>query len=179
LWRVNSSSILSATAYEAYGGLDANGNPIWKTGNFATLSSEMVPVFTDRGPRTIGLSAVVYNSHLNRYIASAEFDINQVAFYEAPAPWGPWATIGYFNSNPSNNSGGFGDLGNGLTFVPNKNGDGLGINFLDKWTSSDGKTIWVVFSSDGTASSAAQLVPLQGQSMDSFSAVPITFGTGN
>jgi hypothetical protein len=179
LWRVNSSSILDDTAYEAYGGLDSNGNPIWKTGDFTTLSGEMAPVFADPGPRPLGLGAVVYNSHLNRYIASAEGDVNQVAFYEAPAPWGPWATIGYFNSHPSDNSGGFGDLGNGLTFVPNESGDGLGINFLDKWTSSDGKTMWVVFSSDGTASSAAQLVTLQGRQMDSFSAVPITLTTSH
>jgi hypothetical protein len=178
LWRVPSSSILDNTAYQAFSGLNANGTPKWTTGNFATLSSAMAPIFTDRGPRAFGLSSVVYNSHLNRYIASAAGAVNQVAFYEAPDPWGPWATIGYFNSNPTDNSGGWGNPGAGITWTSG-HGDGLGINFLDKWTSSDGKTMWVVFSSDGVASNSADLVSLRGESMDSFSAVPITFTTSH
>ena len=177
LWRVASGSVRDNTAYQAFSGLDANGNPKWTTGNFTTLSSAMTPIFTDRGPRPLGLSAVVYNSHLNRYIASAEGGtVNQVAFYEAPNPWGPWATIGYFNSNPSDNSGGWGNLGTGITWTSG-HGDSLGINFVDKWTSSDGKTLWVEFSSDGAAGNSADLVSLRGKSMDSFSAVPITLTT--
>lgn len=179
LWRVRSSSILDNTAYQAFSGLDANGNPKWATGSFNALSSAMTPIFTDRGPRTLGLGVVVFNSHLNRYIASAQGGfVNQAAFYEAPNPWGPWGTIGYFNSNPTDNSGGWGNLGTGTTFGTG-HGESLGVNFLDKWTSSDGKTMWVVFSSDGTAGNSADLVSLQGKSLDSFSAVPITFTTSH
>ena len=176
LWRVKSNAILDNTAYQAFSGLDASGNPKWTTGSFATLSSAMTPIFTDRGPRPLGLSSVVYNSALNRYIASAEGAVNQVAFYEAPNPWGPWASIGYFNSNAADNSGGWGNLGAGITWASG-HGDGLGINFLTNWTSSDGKTLWIVFSSDGTASTSANLVSLRGKDMDSFSAVPITLTT--
>jgi hypothetical protein len=183
LWRVKSDSadILDSTQYEAFAGLDSNGNPIWVSAEFNTLSGVMQPVFTDPGPRPLPLMAVIYNAQLGRYIASAEGAINQVAFYEAPNPWGPWASIpnGYFNSNQDpQNDGGWGNFGAGIalaTWGNGRQGDGLGINFAPLWTSSDGTTMWVVFSSDGNASTAASLTALQGQSMDAFSAVPVTF----
>jgi hypothetical protein len=118
---------------------------------------------------------VAYNPGLNRYIASAEGAINQVAFYEAPNPWGPWASVGYYNSNPADNSGGWGNFGQGKSLTgwgTSGNGGGLGINFAPKWTSVNGQTMWVVFSSSGTASSSASLIP--GQDMDGFLTVPIT-----
>lgn len=179
LWRVptDQASILSDTAYEALTGFEDDGTPIWTSGSFSTLNSDMVPIFTDRGARPLGLSAVTYNSALGRYIASAEGSINQVAFYDAPNPWGPWTSIGYFNSNPNDNSGGWGNLGAGISLTGwggGSHGDGLGINFVDKWTSVNGETMWVVFSSDGDASTSASLTALQGQNMDGFSAVPLT-----
>jgi hypothetical protein len=137
----------------------------------------MVSVFTDRGPRPLGLSAVTYNAGLGRYIASAEGAVNQVAFYDAPNPWGPWTSIGYFNSNPNDNSGGWGNLGEGIALSSwgnGSHGDGLGINFVDKWMSTNGETMWAEFSSDGNASSSASLSALSGQDMDAFSAVPLT-----
>jgi hypothetical protein len=179
LWRVSTAhaSILSDTAYEALTGFNANGTPIWTSGSFSTLNSEMVSVFTDRGPRPLGLSAVTYNAGLGRYIASAEGAVNQVAFYDAPNPWGPWTSIGYFNSNPNDNSGGWGNLGEGIALSSwgnGSHGDGLGINFVDKWMSTNGETMWAEFSSDGNASSSASLSALSGQDMDAFSAVPLT-----
>ncbi|HEY1902770.1 MAG TPA: hypothetical protein VGG56_10085 [Terracidiphilus sp.] len=179
LWRVSTAqaSILSDTAYEALTGFNADGTPIWTSAGFSTLNSEMVPVFTDRGPRPLGLSAVTYNSGVGRYIASVEGSINQVAFYDAPNPWGPWTSIGYYNSNPNDNSGGWGNLGEGISLTgwgEGSHGDGLGINFVNKWTSTNGETMWVVFSSDGDASTSASLTALQGQDMDGFSAVPLT-----
>jgi hypothetical protein len=179
LWRVRSTQaeILDQTDYQAFNGVDLNGDPKWVTGSFSTLVSAMKPVFVDQQSRPLGLSKVVYNAGLNRYIASAEGAVNQVAFYEAPNPWGPWASIGYFNSNPSDNSGGWGNLGQGISLTGwggGSHGDGLGIHFAPKWTSTNGQTMWVVFSSDGTASSSASLVSLQGQNMDAFVAVPIT-----
>ncbi len=176
LWRVKTTSILDNTAYQAFTGFDTSGNPTWATGTFDVLFTKMQPVFMDRNSRPIPFSSVIYNARLGRYIASAGGAVNQAAFYEAPNPWGPWATIGYFNSEPADNSGGWGNLGASISWGKN-HGDGLGVNFLDKWTSADGKTLWVVFSSDGTASPFATLIPLQKKSMDSFIAVPITLTT--
>lgn len=179
LWRVLSTQaqILNQNEYEAFTGVDANGDPIWATGTFAHLGSVMQPVFVDHQSRPLAPGRVVYNAGLNRYIASAEGAVNQVAFYEAPNPWGPWASIGYFNSNPTDNSGGWGNLGQGISLTgwgASGHGSGLGINFAPKWTSANGQTMWIVFSSDGTASTSASLVALRGQNMDGFIAVPIT-----
>jgi hypothetical protein len=176
LWRVKTTSILDNTAYQAFTGFDTSGNPQWAKGSFDTLFAAMKPVFMDRNSRPIPFSSVIYDAHLGRYIASAGGAVNQAAFYEAPNPWGPWATIGYFNSNPADNSGGWGNLGAGISWGKS-HGDGLGVNFLDKWTSSDGKTLWIVFSSDGNAGPSADLVSLRNKSMDSFIAVPITLTT--
>jgi len=177
LWRVRSTQaeILDNTDYEAFTGVDANGDPVWATGTFSHLTSVMQPIFVDRQSRPLALARVAYNPGLNRYIASAEGAINQVAFYEAPNPWGPWASIGYYNSNPSDNSGGWGNFGQGKSLTgwgTSGNGGGLGINFAPKWTSTNGQTMWVVFSSSGTASTSASLIP--GQDMDGFLAVPVT-----
>jgi len=180
LWRVKPAGILDDTQYQAFTGLDENGDPIWQGGSFSLLNSVMAPVFTANGKAAFPLSSVVYNAGLNRYIASSEGDVNGVAFYEAPNPWGPWAAIGalgsgFFSPN-ANNSGGWGNLGTVGGWAA-KSGAGCGINFAPKWTSADGKTMWIVFSSNGLASSSASLVSLQGQELDSFSAVPVTFTT--
>jgi hypothetical protein len=181
LWRVptSQSSILSATDYEAFGGFNANGTPIWLTGSISSLSSSMVPVFSDvqqSSAAPMVISEVSYNPGIGRYIASAEGNVNSVAFYDAPNPWGPWTLIGYYNANPSTNAGGWGNLGEGISTTNwgGTQGAALGINFVDKWMSSNGQTMWVVFSSNGNASSSATLTALQGQNMDGFIALPLT-----
>jgi hypothetical protein len=181
LWRVTPANILGNTQYQAFTGLDESGNPTWQTGSFATLSTAMTPVFTARGSAALPLSTVVYNAGLKRYIASSEGNVNGVAFYEAPSPWGPWSAIGSgFFVPDSNNDGGWGNLGAGITSGWGTSaGSGLGINFAPKWTSSDGKTMWIEFSSNGNASTSASLPALQGKQLDSFSAVPVTFTTSN
>jgi len=166
LFRVLSEQILTQASYEAFAGLDNNGNPIW-----SSTWSDMQPVFTDPGPRPMGISEVVYNSELGRYIAAGQGGfVSQAVFYDAPSPWGPWTSIGYYNSNP-NNTGGWGNLGT-TSFAFGQNGDSLGINFINKWSSAT--TMWAVFSSDGLASTSASLPSLAGQSMDSFSLVSVT-----
>jgi hypothetical protein len=84
---------------------------------------DMQPIFTDPGPRAITIRKVVYNSVLKRFIAVGQ---------------------GWVNSD---NTGGWGNLGT-TSFGP-KVGDALGINFINKWTSSNGLTMWATFSSDG------------------------------
>jgi hypothetical protein len=183
LWRVpkSRSSILSATAYEAFTGFNADGTPSWSPAeSFSLLKGVMQPVFYDSQqgvgsgkPLPMGLSAVTYNAALGRYIASAEALINQVAFYDAPNPWGPWTSIGYYQANPSTNAGGWGNFGQNTPWG-SMHGDGLGVNFIDKWMSSNGQTMWVVSASDGLASSSASLQAIQGLDMDAFTAVPLT-----
>jgi hypothetical protein len=166
LFRVPSDQILSQQAYEAFTGLDNDGNPLW-----SSTWTDMQPVFTDRGPQPMGISAVVYNSALGRFIAEGQGGfVNQAAFYDAPNPWGPWTSIGYYNSN-ADNTGGWGNLGTN-TFTLGQTGDSLGINFINKWSTAS--TMWAVFSSDGIASTNASLPSLAGQSMDSFSLVSVT-----
>jgi hypothetical protein len=172
LARVPNNEILTKSAYQLFGGLDSGGNPIWNTPN--STWSNMQPAFTDRGPNPLNIGAPAYNPGLNRYIAVALGNfVNQAAFYEAPNPWGPWRSIGYYNSTPT--TGGWGNLGD--SSFTNGHGDSIGINFINKWTSSNGKTMWAVFSSDGTAGNAGDLVPLRGLDMDSFNLVSVTLST--
>jgi hypothetical protein len=183
LWRVPKAqaSILSSTAYQAFTGYNADGTPAWTPAeSFTLLNTAMRPVFVDSQqgvgsgkPLPMGISAITYNAALGRYIASAETLINQVAFYDAPNPWGPWTTIGFYHANPTTNNGGWGNFGNGISWGAS-HGDGLGVNFIDKWMSSNGQTMWVVSASDGLASSSASLTAIQGKDMDAFTAVPLT-----
>ena len=115
---------------------------------------------------------MVYNSALKRFISVGQGDVNQAAFYDSPNPWGPFTTIAYYQSATSN-LGGWGNLGTS-SFNGNNVGASLGINFMNGWTSANGETMWATFSSNGDASSSADLVPLQGETMDSFSLVSVT-----
>jgi hypothetical protein len=166
LARVPNNQLLTKSAYEVYTGIDASGTPQWSS-NW----SEMQPIFVDNGPRPLPIGKVVYNSALKRFIGVGQGFVNQDAFYDAPNPWGPWTSIGYYNSN-LDNTGGWGNLGT-TSFEGGVSGDALGINFINAWTSSDGLTMWAAFSSDGNASSGASLKALQGQRMDSFSLVSV------
>jgi hypothetical protein len=162
LFRVPSDQILTQAAYQAFAGLDNSGNPTW-----SNTWGDMQPVFTDPGPRPMGISGVVYNPALGRFIAEGQGGfVNQAVFYDAPNPWGPWTSIGYYNSNPDN-TGGWGNLGS-TSFAYGQNG----INFINRWSSVT--TMWAVFSSNGSASPNASLSPLAGQSMDSFNLVSVT-----
>jgi len=167
LARVPRNQILTKASYQVYAGTDVLGLPIWKS-DFTTMQ----PIFVDNGPRPITIGKMVYNAALGRFIAMGQGgSVNQAAFYDAPTPWGPWTTIGYFNSN-LDHTGGWGNLGS--TAFKGGDGDSLGINFINAWTSSDGLTMWASFSSDGTAGPSADLVPLAGQGLDSFSLVSAT-----
>lgn len=87
---------------------------------------------------------VVYDAPLRRFLlvaahnpggTEATASAGQVGLFEAPHPWGPWATIGYYDN--------WGDLG------PESHGDYLGVTLPTKWISEDGLTLWGIFSSLG------------------------------
>lgn len=105
--------------YEYYAG----DGPAWSND-----ISKARPVFVDPNNRQI--LHVIYDPGLRRYIAAAQGQgVGEMGLFDAPEPWGPWTTIAYYQ-----NWGGFGRR------------DALGVDFPTKWISSDGTTLWAVFS---------------------------------
>jgi hypothetical protein len=125
--RAPQGDITNKAAYEYFAGLDANRNPTW-TDLFASAE----PVFVD--PRGgLDIVYVVFNPGLGRYILTTprEQAVEKLGVFEAPEPWGPWRTVAYYDD-----WGGFSNFS-------------LGYYFPGKWISSDGRTMWLVFSSVG------------------------------
>jgi hypothetical protein len=118
------------------------------------------------------LKKMVYNAQLKRFISLAQGGrVNEDSFYDSPTPWGPFTVIGYYPSN-LDHTGGWGDLGS--TTFSTSAGSTLGVNFINKWTSSDGLTMWAAFSSVKAAGPNAELIPLANMNMDSYSLVSAT-----
>jgi len=170
LARVRSRDVLDASAYEYFAGLDERRQPIW-----ARDAASMRPIFSDRSqrrgncvgvcpPMRTTLGDVVYDRAIRRYIGVAQGRfIGQTSFYDAPEPWGPWTVIAYHNVDPASGSGGWANLGT-------EGGESLGVHIVNAWTSSDGLTLWMTYSSDGTAPRGA-LFPPEGTALDSFNLV--------
>jgi hypothetical protein len=176
LARVPNAQLLTQTAYEVFTGFDSSGSPTWgqlysgaqSNGDPIYVSTTvMQPIFTDHGPRPIGIGQAVYNPTLGRYIAVGQGSIAQAAFYESVNPWGPWYNIAYYNTN-SDGSGGWGNMGMA--------GSSLGIHFVNAWTSSDGLTMWATFSSTGTAPTNISDPALAGRGFDSFNLISVVLG---
>jgi hypothetical protein len=169
LARVSKRHVLQRDAYRYFAGLDRSGRPIWTDDQ-----RRMRPIFTDRNPSRPGcggqcnmaspLEDAVYNRALGRYIGTAQGDyIGQTSFYDAPHPWGPWTTISYNNIDPQTGTGGWANLGTA-------GGGALGVHVVNAWTSSDGLSLWLTYSSDGKAPPGA-LFPPEGTMLDSFNLV--------
>jgi hypothetical protein len=163
----DNTNMLTKASYQVYTGVNAAGVPQW-----SSTWANMQPIFVDKASRPMHINKMVYNSALQRFISVGQGGaVNRAAFYESPKPWGPFTAIGYYNAN-SDNTGGWGNLG--TTTFGGGHGDSLGINFMNKWTSANGLTMWATFSSNGAASADAYLPSLAGQSMDSFNLVSAT-----
>ena len=169
LARVPGKQVLEKEAYQYFSGLDARGQPLWSHDQ-----RQMRPIFSDRNAPRAGcggscnmaspLDDVIYDRGIGRYIGIAQGDhIGQTSFYEALHPWGPWSTISYNNIEPSTGTGGWANLGIA-------GGDSLGVHVVNAWTSPDGLTLWMTYSSDGKAPSGS-LFPPAGTKMDSFNLV--------
>lgn len=160
LARVSKRHVLQRDAYEFFAGLDQRGRPRWTHDE-----SQKQSVFTDHNPSQAStLGGASYIPGLRRYIASAQGPyIGQTSFYDAPQPWGPWTTISYNNIDPQTGAGGWANLG--------KSGGGsLGVHIVNAWTSKDGLSLWMTYSSDGKAPADA-LFPPPGTMLDSFNLV--------
>jgi hypothetical protein len=117
--------------FEYFAGADAARNPRWSKDE-----ADSVPVFVDPNIRSgvfAGPSSVIYDAPLRRYLFTAMHgnSTGQIGFFEGPSPWGPWRTLGYYAD-----WGGFNETA----------GEATGFSMPSKWISSDGKTVWVVFS---------------------------------
>ena len=124
-------------AYEYLTGVDRKGAPV----SWSRVESDAGPIFTD--PAGVSVE-VVYDAPIGRFLLTsghnpkgtlAEDSAGKVGLFEGPHPWGPWATVGYYED--------WGALG------PDSFGDFLGLRFPAKWISDDGRTLWAVFSSLG------------------------------
>jgi len=127
----------TSDAYEYLTGVNWRGRPR----RWSTKETDARPVFSD--PKGTDLT-VVYDAPLGRYLATvahnpggrlATASPGQVGLFEAPEPWGPWSTIGYYDD--------WGNLG------PESRGDFLGLVLPTKWISDDGRTLWAIFSGPG------------------------------
>ncbi|MFL6606314.1 MAG: hypothetical protein ACJ8R9_33990 [Steroidobacteraceae bacterium] len=180
LVRVPTTQVTTPSAYQYFAGLDSSGNPIWSSnGNqkqvifkdlidtkYTYTSADGTACAGQRVSMEIGLRDAVYDAPLGRYIANAQGRAGQVAFYEAPNPWGPWSNIAYTNLSMSNiyNSGwGMpppGGLGGGFCTTSNgvssyQNSSGLGVHIMNGFTDATGKNIVMTFSSNGLAPPSA------------------------
>jgi hypothetical protein len=169
LARVPPKQVLQLDDYTYFAGVDTHGRAIWTADQ-----RQMRPIFVDRnGPRpgcngrcnmASPLGEIVYNRALQRYIGVAQGNfVSQTSFYDAPHPWGPWTTISYNNIDPATASGGWANLGMA-------GGESLGVHIVNAWTSRDGLSLWMTYSSDGKAPTGASFPP-EGTLMDSFNLV--------
>lgn len=161
LARVSRRNVLKQDAYEYFAGLNERGRPVW-TRDYR----KMQPVFTDRGGKQAeALESATYIRAIGRYIGTAQGPfVGQTSFYDAPNPWGPWTTVSYNNIDPVAGTGGFANLGK-------EGGGSLGVHIVNAWTSKDGSSLWLTYSSDGKAPDGASFPPA-GTMMDSFNLVP-------
>lgn len=104
---------------------------------WSAAEADAVPVFAD--PTGVAVQ-VVYDAPLHRYLLTSGHDLQSAAagelgLFEGKQPWGPWHTVGYYHD--------WGALG------PEARGDFLGLVLPVSWMSSDGHTLWGIFSSLG------------------------------
>ncbi len=107
--------------------------------HWSAQEADSIAVFTDRN--SVQGATGVYDPGIGRYLLTAghyvsgndnDSSAGQVGLFEAPNPWGPWATVGYYQN--------WGNLEAETT------GDFLSLRIPSKWLSPDGRTLWAVFS---------------------------------
>lgn len=123
LGRVAPHRIQDRDGYEFLFGTE-KGKPLWLRD-----VNRAQPIFKDA--RAVGdLPTVVYIPALKRYLLTMYHKgPGQLGIFEGPQPWGPWATIAYYEN--------WGEMGAG--------DHGLTCSFPAKWMSADGQVLWCVF----------------------------------
>ncbi|MBZ0268021.1 DUF4185 domain-containing protein, partial [bacterium] len=135
LMRVPKASIADRNAYEFFVQGDGAGGAVWSSD-----IAQRGAVFShfNEGEGRCARSGISYNAELQRYLwwqqypgdggkVDTRFD-GGFGIYDAPEPWGPWTTA---------------------TFTTDWDmGPGDGGSFCTKYTSANGKEMWLVFSGD-------------------------------
>ena len=130
--RVKKDSVMDRGRYTFIAGYDENGRPRWSPD-----ISRRVPIFTD--PKGTQRIALTHNAGIDRYIlTTSHLTTNKQAthtaalgVFEAPEPWGPWSTV-YYDDHWSTAQG--------------KDCRTYHHRFPPKWTSTDGKTMYLLYS---------------------------------
>ena len=131
LARVPKTRIKDRSAYEFFQGRDARNAPVWT----ADITRR---VFVFRNALGCYRSGISFDAGLSRYLWCQVLPGDDPRFhggfgiYDAPEPWGPWTTA-YFTEAW--------DVGPGETS-----------SIPTKWMSTDGKTLYLVFSGDDSFS---------------------------
>jgi hypothetical protein len=124
LARVPKDRIRERAAYEFFAGRGQNDSALW-----SSEQSRMAAVFADSNG--VSPAAVIWNPALKRFLLTTfHTGPGQLGVFEGPAPWGPWRTVAYYED--------WGQMGSA--------GEGLTCDFPQKWMSTDGLTLWCVFS---------------------------------
>jgi Domain of unknown function (DUF4185) len=123
MFRVPKDRLMDRTAYEFFAGFDGTGAPVW-----TSLINKMKPVFSDPNGVAWGVQ-VMYHPRLKRYLMTVRPEDNGSAWgiFDAPEPWGPWTTVAYYSK--------WLDASRKIMYV-----------FNPKWISSDGRTMYMIFS---------------------------------
>ena len=120
--------------FEYFAGTDSTGAALW-----TPTQGNAQAIFQDANVAagTYSVSGAVYDAPLGRYLLVTFHGegTGQLGVFEAPDPWGPWATVDY-----EDDWGGLNETA----------GPGNGLQFPAKWISDDGRTLWAVFSGVGT-----------------------------
>lgn len=125
LFRVPKNQLAIRSSYEFFSGFGENNIPIWSSD-----INDKKPIFTDPNGVEGGINAL-YHKQTGRYLLTVAHDQSgSWGIFDAPEPWGPWTTVGYFENWIDSNYK--------FTFV-----------FNQKWMSPDGLTMWMVFSGTG------------------------------
>jgi hypothetical protein len=126
--RIPKDKVADRRRYEFLAGFDSAGDPTWSSD-----IGKRTPIFTDaNGTQRV---AITYNAALRRYILTTSHlppntkatHTAALGVFDAPQPWGPWTTVYYGH-----------DWSRGCRTYHHK--------FPTKWMSSDGKTMWLLFS---------------------------------
>ena len=123
LFRVPKGRIMRRAAYEYFGGLDALGKPRWTSDIRQRAASFKNPGSV--GPRACASTSTPPFAAICWRLSPGRD--GSWGLYDAPEPWGPWTTVATYNR--------------WIDGIPK-----FRFTFPQKWISSDGKTMWLVFS---------------------------------
>jgi hypothetical protein len=134
LARVPKDRLAQRDAYEWFAG-ETIGRTVLTA--WSREIEDRTPVFRDSNG--VNGAAVSFNAGIGRYLLTTQHSrvaaVEGFGLFEAPAPWGPWATVSYES-----------DWG-GLSSLATE--ESLGYVLPTKWMSADGLTVWCIFSSTG------------------------------